>query len=135
MPYEFSWRNADGIIISHAQNLTDVTDGRFFLDIKDANGCNTSKEFVINNIITATHHNSLQNAILVFPNPVLEIVQIQISLDDNITLEIYNIFGQLISKNVSVKSGSLSLESFPDGQYIFKFTNRQNTFYTTIHKM
>jgi hypothetical protein len=69
------------------------------------------------------------NKINIYPNPTNGIIYVDTYLENNIDIEIFNIFGQSVLKNVDVKGNvELDLSDFPAGTYIFRICDGNNIF-------
>ncbi len=83
-------------------------------------------EINIRGVLTSTTNISTHNfeeEYKIFPNPANDILNIETPDIENITLEIYNTYGQLtLSKTISGSSNSIDLQSFVKGIYFVQIT-------------
>jgi len=78
-PYTFSWTNALGQNVGNTEDLSGLSAGTYFVEIKDANGCVLANEgIVVDNTSSAVEPTWLRGAAL-RPNPTSGVAQIVFS--------------------------------------------------------
>jgi cyanophycinase-like exopeptidase len=87
--------------------------------------CNTTL------IETLSNENNLQ--ILIFPNPANNIINV--TLDDNFSIEIYDLYSKLILKEENCNNSQIDISKLKQGYYISKITNNNNVYNTRFLKI
>ena len=124
IPYTYLWSN--GAI---TKNIFDLEAGNFTVNVRDANGCLETFAFAVP-LNTATKEElTLQNKIIVFPNPASLDHELNLFIDlpqnqfpENIS--VFNLNGKFLQniKLVAQVNTSIQLENdFSSGFYIFSF--------------
>ena len=96
---------------------------RFNLSSSDvgAFGMNTPAYFCIDNVgnfpLSANYLS--EDYIKIYPNPTSEIVYINLIYDDNYTVSLYNILGELVFEKLQTPY-QINIKDLPNGQYILK---------------
>jgi hypothetical protein len=79
---------------------------------------------------------ALSSEILVYPNPVTDIIQISLPSDDYSSLEIINSQGQcVLSKNRPSKKTNLNLKGFAKGVYLLRVIKKNKVEITRVIKI
>lgn len=63
------------------------------------------------------------NLATTFPNPAIDVWDLQSNSNDELTVNIYNMTGTLVAENTFVKNSSISVSNLPAGMYFYKLTN------------
>ncbi len=125
----YQWIDCDNnwTVIPEEANQSFVAkrNGNYAVIISDQNCIDTSDCYLIDGI-----NNADQEDIIVFPNPVIDEVTIQLNQEySNVNVHIYNNQGQLIQliNQVSSKTVLIDMVNFASGVYHFKITADQQT--------
>lgn len=117
-PYSFSWDNG-----SNTEDLNSLTAGNYTVNITDANGCQFSEQFSVENISNTGGIDSEEN-INIFPNPNNGIFQISGDPGVNYQVVIFDNQGRQI-KGVDF-TGNLQIDQkLSSGEYFLVITNNQ----------
>lgn len=119
-PYQYVWRTTAGVPQSTDQNLINAPAGFYFLTTTDQNGCSaTSGAYQLQNTVSAVPVVSAADAgISVFPNPATDLVQLTLPDERNMTLQVYNAFGQMIATQILRNTtASIDVSAWPNGWY------------------
>ena len=82
----------------------------------------------------STSENTLKNDIVIYPNPVLNQLNIQTSSIKNYTVDIYTINGALVNSSAVSNNKSVNVSNLSAGLYVAKFID-PNTKEITIKKL
>jgi hypothetical protein len=75
-------------------------------------------------------------SIHIYPNPVLDVINIQKENTDEVTINIYNILGQrIVSKKIAAVINSIDCSSLNRGVYILEVINNQNSIKYKFEKL
>ena len=69
----------------------------------------------------------------IYPNPTSEIVYIKLIYDDNYTVSLYNILGELVLEKLQ-SICQINIKDLPSGQYILKIKSENVTINERILK-
>lgn len=111
---------------------------RFNLSSSDvgAFGMNTPAYFCIDNVgnfpLSANYLS--EDYIKIYPNPTSEIVYINLIYDDNYTVSLYNILGELVFEKLQTPY-QINIKDLPNGQYILKIKSENITINERILKI
>jgi hypothetical protein len=123
-PYTTSWSGPSGYTSSQEDisNLTVL--GNYTLNVTDANGCTESRTFNVQ--FLSTPEVELASKVLVYPNPVSDVVTIETPIALN-NLVILNAQGQVVSNLKLTKTETtLNVSSLSNGMYYLEFTGDDN---------
>lgn len=84
-----------------------------------------SQGFHQTNILVTSIPNTVVSGLSVFPNPTINIVNVQFSSDQkNTIVELYSVEGKLLEKHVvNSRNLELNLSSYPAGSYFLRVNN------------
>jgi phosphodiesterase/alkaline phosphatase D-like protein len=106
-PYTYTWLTG-----STNDTLTNLPAGSYLVQVTDANGCRTSKSFVVTNATYVEDENLI--GLNIFPNPAQQHLNIELQLPfaADITLKIFNVLGEevVLKKYPQVKNNTLSID-------------------------
>lgn len=131
----YQWINCNGseIVGATSSSFTPASDGNYAV-IVTQNACSdTSFCFIASG--TAGINESLTNAINLYPNPVSDIVSLELPGEGEYTIELVNSLGVTLSKEVF--SGKLFQQRItgPKGIYFFNISDSLNTFTIKFSKI
>jgi len=131
-PYSFQWKDSTGMIISTAQNLENVSNGKYQVIVTDNNGCSTFKFFTLSNIITLI--NDLNNEdIEIFPNPTSRILNFVLkNRDEILSISIYNENGQLLKSQYIINGNSIDLDEFQNGLFYLSIKTQKMLYWKKL---
>jgi hypothetical protein len=121
-PYTFNWNNG-----STMEDLQQVEDGFYFVQIKDYNNCTAVDSIQISPIVgvggTSGIIETTENEFNIFPNPTNEDKTIHWNSSEIATIECYDMKGKLL-KNYGIEKNqkSIDLNQFTSGIYSLKIT-------------
>ena len=114
--------NGDTIQGATAQNYTPTSNGLYSVITTAFNGCNGTGTYDLQNV---SIKEALQNSVSVIPNPSKGIVTI--TANDNVSVIVYNIIGEVILTNNQItKVHTLDLTQNERGVYMVKITDANN---------
>jgi hypothetical protein len=119
-PYTFNWNNG-----STMEDLQQVEDGFYFVQIKDYNNCTAVDSIQISPIVgvggTSGIIETTENEFNIFPNPTNEDKTIHWNSLEIATIECYDMKGKLL-KNYGIEKNqkSIDLNQFTSGIYSLK---------------
>lgn len=106
------------------KDLVNVTRGKYCVTISDADGCSSSKCFEVKQDV-GTEDNILAKAIHIYPNPVQDVLNIEIDNALDIRqLMLLNNQGQIISQYETLPS-VIEMGILPPGIYFLKIENKE----------
>jgi hypothetical protein len=115
-PYTYTWLNG-----SSSDTLTNLPVGNYLVQVTDANGCRTSKSF----LVTTSSYIDDESLIglNIFPNPAQHSINIELQLPftTDVNVKVFNVLGEMtMQKNFPlIKSATLTLDAgaLPSGNY------------------
>ncbi len=130
-PFEFEW-TVNGQLISVDQNPIDLSDGSYFVNILDANGCSQNFGPFIVDILVSLKAPNLNETIQIFPNPTSGLLHFQFNSSDPIQGK-YLIFDALGTKILKGKiedlsNNQLDLKNAAEGIYFVKVETERQIF-------
>lgn len=111
-PFIYSWNTGDT-----TSWIVPAADEYYSVTVTDANGCE----------IIASYHNLSSGKLKLFPNPVKNIVSVEIPETKAGTVYIYDINGKIVKRSSSLLQ--IDIESIPHGLY-FIYVLTENTIYS-----
>lgn len=123
----FSWDFGDGSPLSPEESPSHVysADGVYRVSLLARNeycGSGVAKDLIIGTI-TATEDPAVQSVILLYPNPVKDILQVEIS-EPETRLILRNTLGQIILEKVCKSTDELDLSGLSSGVYLIEMADR-----------
>jgi len=103
--------------------------GVYIVCIKDANGCVTQEEVVLEDLSAV---NELNVFFRIYPNPVLD--KIHIDFDIPLAVELLNLEGKRIAQESFKTDHEITMTDFPGGMYVLKISDGENCAYRKIVK-
>ena len=125
----YQWIDCDGntIIPNESNNFYAPIASGSYAVIVSKNGCSDTsscRNVMITNITTLSHKTSID--VNAYPNPTNNIIYFETNLTEG-TIEIYNIFGALITtKIINSSITSVDTENLPSGNFIYRITDSSN---------
>lgn len=121
LPYSFQWVNAANIPVSNSEDLIDAPASIYSLTVTDGNGC-TAVLSPVTLLLTSGAQELLDTDLRVFPNPVHQVLTVQIPATESVPIQIFNSMGQMIETDmIQGPTGSISVENWPAGSYYLVF--------------
>jgi phosphodiesterase/alkaline phosphatase D-like protein len=123
-PYSYIWFNG-----SSNDSLENLSAGNYLVQIIDANGCRTSKSFVVTHATYVEDENLI--GLNIFPNPAQQHLNIELQLPfaAGITLKILNVLGEevIIKKYQQIKKNTLSIDihQLSSGNYFLQIESEK----------
>ncbi len=112
------------------QSFTATTSGSYLVMITEGN-CSTNSACVALTGTFGIEENNLSNSIRVYPNPVIDELNIENTSNTIISFEIMDVNGRVVSNgNTFVKSTAISTSLWEKGVYFLKFSSKNGE--TTI---
>ena len=122
-PLNYQWYNCatETLLIGETNSTyTASTDGTYFVVISDG-FCTQKSACITVNTIGIGELNTLNNQFKIYPNPTSENIQITFKEANNVSIEMYDFQGKLITKLKDVISGDfISLDGVQSGIYMIK---------------
>ncbi len=122
--YNYTWTDANGMVVSNEEDLLDAPAGSYTLTVTDINGCSISSEtYTIDNIVSTTSLD-FEKYIKINPNPTIGKFAVNIELEESmiVQLSVLDVTGRVLldwnKENVSAKNYQVSLADFPNGVYL-----------------
>jgi phosphodiesterase/alkaline phosphatase D-like protein len=115
-PYSYTWISG-----SVNDTLTNLSAGNYLVQVTDANGCRTSKSFVVTNATYVEDENLI--GLNIFPNPAQHIIHIELQLPftSDVNVKVFNVLGEVVmlKEFPLIKNTIISLETgaLPSGNY------------------
>jgi hypothetical protein len=120
-PYEYTWTDANGNSISSFQDLANVENGFYTLNVIDATGCFRSESYLLS---SSSLYDHIVSKLRVYPNPFNNEINIESDYFDSGTVHIYNEQGQIVGRREWVNGASIDVTDLMPGQlYFFKIQN------------
>jgi hypothetical protein len=112
-PYSFDWDNDGTGDFDDTEDLADLTNGVYLLNVESDGGCSASVNVIVD--LLAGINEVIENVIAIYPNPTTEFVTIQVKGAFN--YQVYNTEGQLLFSGNGLNTKEISLEGFASGMY------------------
>lgn len=129
-PYMYDWsNNAD------TEDISQLPDGVYTIDITDANGCTASAGYTI--LLTNTGELNAET-IRIYPNPANDNVNINISgePDSEFEIQVYSTNGVAIKKETLFKGNNwLNMSDLPAALYIFEIKSTTKQYRYLVMKL
>ncbi len=112
-PYSFDWDNDGTGDFDDTEDLSDLTNGVYLLNVESDGGCSASVNVIVESQLGINE--VVENVITIYPNPTTEFVTIQMKGAFN--YQVYNTEGQLLFGGNGLNTKEISLEGFASGMY------------------
>lgn len=117
VPYSFFWVKDPGIPYSTQEDLFDAPAGVYSLTTTDANGC-TATLSPVELIMVSGTKDAYSATLGVFPNPVSQVLTIDIPEGENLQVQVFDAAGKLVeSLSLQGPRTTISVDIWPDGFY------------------
>lgn len=116
--YRQWYRNGSPILGANAASYKTTVNGKYFVEVTDANGCTTTSDTVTIDKTNFVSHNST-TTVKLYPNPTRGILSIDAPVAVNVVVK--DLLGKTILEEKAVRS--LNLEQYPDGTYILTISD------------
>jgi hypothetical protein len=114
-PYSYSWSNG-----STTQDLTDLSPGTYTLTITDANDCVTSASYTVENV-SSVDENANELALQLYPNPTMDILNINAKNGTIQSIEVIDVFGKTIEfKSIDDTHFEYNTSTLNQGTYFIR---------------
>ncbi|WP_378176106.1 T9SS type A sorting domain-containing protein [Aquimarina sp. SS2-1] len=121
-----------GTVVS-GSSLTNIT-----LSAKDSsdNQVSCSFDLRVDQVLSVSDINQLENGILVFPNPTKDNVNVKSDVFEIELVEVYDVRGRLLKKYPITSKGTheISLEALTDSMYFLKIFTKSHSFFKRVEK-
>jgi hypothetical protein len=119
-----------------ASSISVNSDGTYFVDVTDANGCHGYDTVVVNVLQISVSENEISDAIQLYPNPSTGMINIRVNTTSRFRLDITDVIGQALITD-SYKANSFfdrnyDLSSFAKGIYYLRITSESGNATRTI---
>ncbi len=122
-PYTFVWKNSMGAVIGNLEDISGLLPGTYTLLATDAKGCQSQSGYTIQNDV-ATNESALNSHVLLYPNPTLGEVTLElVDLFNYGSVEVtaFDITGrEVLHTNNSNSKQLLDFKTKPSGVYVLK---------------
>ena len=123
-PYNFQWI-LNGMVVSTAQNPTNLAPGEYFVQVSDDRGCNLSTSSIVIDNMVGTQQNEYVQHLNIFPNPTSGLLNIQMELSKPlvVAIDLLDVSGQIITpitanaNAFTAASYEANLSHLPNGVY------------------
>ena len=123
----YQWKKNGNDIIDATTNVYSVSDPGIYSVNFTCGDCGNVTLGQCNVICTSTA-NVMTPGFLVYPNPTIDKLNIQLDNIDQATISIYNALGQIIiSQNIYNKNSSVDISTITDGLYYISLHNGTQT--------
>ncbi|MFN0216879.1 MAG: HYR domain-containing protein, partial [Saprospiraceae bacterium] len=120
-PFQFFWTK-NGQPFADTEDLTNLSEGTYSLEIHDINGCISIVGATISNTV-GINEPGLSGSVRLWPNPMHSTIQLEIIDLDVIAACVVDLRGSLVKEiQPSELSGEIDLEALPGGMYCLKIT-------------
>lgn len=119
-PYNYEWSNDES-----TATISNLTAGEYFVTVTDANGCEDTQAYFLDEVVSATDVEAIENMVL-SPNPTsgLANLHVQLTRATDVNMQIFNMTGQLIQtvtqQQVMEVSQNFDLSNEAAGMYIVR---------------
>lgn len=117
-PYSYQWVGPNGFVnTDNLETITDLENGQYQIIVTDANGCQFSKEEILDYQPTSIN-NLLANSVKLYPNPTNNVLNIE--LEAISAVEVFNITGKKILETEANITHQINVSAFAQGLYFVK---------------
>lgn len=133
-PYFYSW--SDG---QNTQTATGLSSGQYSVTASDQFGCTATQLVTVSNSIGIAYNSNIAS-INIFPNPTEKTlnIEVQCKINDDITIELMNLSGQILNhlffEKTQSKELSLNVETLPAGFYLVRVKTNNGQIVTKVIK-
>ncbi len=118
--YTYAWFDSNNNQIASTMNVSGLIAGDYTVVVTDDNGCSITSDIIsialVNNIDI-----SLNNYLNLSPNPAQSFINVEWNNNENATLQVFDIRGQVIyTNNIFNGNNRIELDDFDKGIYLFK---------------
>ena len=99
VPYSYQWVNAANIPVSNSEDLIDAPASIYSLTVTDKNSC-TAVLSPVTLLLTSGAQELPDTDIRAFPNPVHQVLTVEIPATENVQVQIFNATGQMIETSM-----------------------------------
>ena len=137
-PFAYNWEDSNGNNISTSEDLTDVTDGIYFLEVEDANGCLVSIEVEVSGISSTANLQSFDSVGKVFPNPTANLLTVEINSNASaeVGVSIFDSSNRLVLKEAPAVLNNnqkvLSIGHLAKGLYFMKIQIEDSFYFQKV---
>ncbi len=135
-PYTYQWTNANGQVVSDAQNLSTTGAGNYTLMVTDANGCSqTFPPFTVSMTISAEEP-AWMSGVQISPNPTHNELRINWQEPADMSVTVLDLNGRAVQQ-LSVKSSQqvvFQLGEMPEGIYLIRLQHGQEIGFRKVVK-
>jgi len=111
--YTYSWSND-----ATAASIEELEVGEYTVTVTDENGCSIEESFTIGGV--TANAESLSNAIIIFPNPAKDIIQIEHDKEAKL-IQLYDARGKILNEmNLDGSKSEINVSQLPAGLYFIK---------------
>jgi hypothetical protein len=121
----YRWfKNGAPIISTNKSKYTVISNGAYFVEVTDYNGCLNYSDTVYINLSTNIHNPVAQSDIKIYPNPTQNIIHIESPIKLNVM--VFDLVGKVIidQKNASI----INLEDFADNTYLLRISDEEGNY-------
>ena len=120
-PYSYEWYNANGELVSTESELTGLLTeeqaGTYSVVVIDANGCEATSSGVVLN----TDEVSLDIQWSVYPNPVSDILNVEVAMTGKKNFVLYDMNGRIVQEIISSDQRlTFNLSNLSAGEYVLR---------------
>ncbi len=122
-PYEFTWSDADGNVLSEDQTLD--TDGLasqiITVLVVDDRGCAVSMEVELTITVATIELDTNDELVKVYPSPVTDVVTISVAHPASVDIQMLDMTGQrLIRKRTAIRDTKIDVSELAPGVYLVR---------------
>lgn len=137
-PYTFTWKDNESLNVLGINNDTVVVKaGSYAITVTDKNGCSAKTSVTVDASSFVSLEEMHASTMKMFPNPVIDNLTINLNVDQQTTVKLVSLSGQvLITKEIQGNSSSvIEMSSLTPGFYLVHFKNNSGEFIRKIEKL
>jgi hypothetical protein len=134
---DYLWQDSSSSSILLVSSVN-VDTSNYSVLVTDINGCSNSDTIQVIFDICAGINQSLQNGIIIYPNPFNQVLSVTITqlTEGKLIAKIFDVTGNLLfTKNLISKNEALDFTKYPSGIYFLLLQNLETTFVRKLTKL
>ena len=127
-PYSYVWTDADGNVIANTEDVSGLSMGTYYVEIKDANGCVLAEEGIVVDNVSGVNDPVWLTGVNLRPNPTSGLTHVVFASVPNLQLEIQVVdaIGRVVRTQIADHQQVVRLDctDLAEGVYMIRFRSK-----------